>query len=43
MGPAGAAAAFLLMGAGVHTVQTAGLALATDLAPARKTTPRSWA
>ncbi len=33
MGPAGAAAAFLLMGAGVHTVQTAGLALATDLAP----------
>jgi MFS transporter, BCD family, chlorophyll transporter len=34
MGPAGAALAFLLMGAGVHTVQTAGLALATDLAPA---------
>jgi MFS transporter, BCD family, chlorophyll transporter len=34
LGPAGAAMAFLLMGAGVHTVQTAGLALATDLAPA---------
>jgi MFS transporter, BCD family, chlorophyll transporter len=34
LGPAGAATAFLLMGAGVHTVQTAGLALATDLAPA---------
>lgn len=33
LGPAGAAVAFLLMGAGVHTVQTAGLALATDLAP----------
>ena len=33
VGPAGAAVAFLLMGAGVHTVQTAGLALATDLAP----------
>jgi len=30
---AGAALAFLLMGAGVHTVQTAGLALATDRAP----------
>ena len=33
LGPAGAAVSFLLMGAGVHTVQTAGLALATDLAP----------
>ena len=32
-GPAGAALAFLLVGAGLHTVQTAGLALATDLAP----------
>jgi BCD family chlorophyll transporter-like MFS transporter len=28
-----AAVAFLLVGAGVHTVQTAGLALATDLTP----------
>jgi BCD family chlorophyll transporter-like MFS transporter len=28
-----AALAFLLVGAGVHTTQTAGLALATDLAP----------
>jgi BCD family chlorophyll transporter-like MFS transporter len=27
--------AFLLVGAGMHTTQTAGLALATDLAPAR--------
>jgi MFS transporter, BCD family, chlorophyll transporter len=33
LGPAGAAVAFLMVGAGVHTVQTAGLALATDLAP----------
>ena len=32
-GPAGAGLAFLLVGAGLHTVQTAGLALATDLAP----------
>lgn len=31
-----AAAAFLLVGAGLHTVQTAGLALATDLAPPDK-------
>jgi MFS transporter, BCD family, chlorophyll transporter len=31
-GHAGAALAFLLVGAGAHTVQTAGLALATDLA-----------
>jgi MFS transporter, BCD family, chlorophyll transporter len=31
---AGAALAFLLVGAGVHTTQTAGLALANDLAPA---------
>ena len=30
----GAAIAFLLVGAGMHTVQTAGLALATDQAPA---------
>jgi BCD family chlorophyll transporter-like MFS transporter len=33
IGDAGAALAFLLVGAGVHTTQTAGLALATDLAP----------
>ncbi|WP_295396351.1 BCD family MFS transporter [uncultured Thiodictyon sp.] len=33
LGPAGAALAFLLVGAGLHTTQTAGLALATDLAP----------
>jgi MFS transporter, BCD family, chlorophyll transporter len=32
VGPAGAAIAFLLVGAGLHTAQTAGLALATDLA-----------
>lgn len=31
----GAALAFLLVGAGMHTAQTAGLALATDLAPKR--------
>jgi BCD family chlorophyll transporter-like MFS transporter len=34
IGEAGAALAFLLVGAGLHTTQTAGLALATDLAPA---------
>ena len=34
LGHAGAAVAFLMVGAGLHTVQTAGLALATDLAPA---------
>lgn len=33
-GQIGAAIAFLLVGAGLHTTQTAGLALATDLAPA---------
>lgn len=32
-GEIGAALAFLLVGAGMHTVQTAGLALACDLAP----------
>jgi len=32
VGNAGAALAFLLVGAGLHTTQTAGLALATDLA-----------
>jgi MFS transporter, BCD family, chlorophyll transporter len=34
IGQAGAALAFMLVGAGVHTTQTAGLALANDLAPA---------
>lgn len=34
VGTVAAAAAFLLVGAGLHTTQTAGLALATDLAPA---------
>jgi BCD family chlorophyll transporter-like MFS transporter len=33
IGPASAGVAFLLVGAGLHTTQTAGLALATDLAP----------
>lgn len=33
IGHISAAIAFLLVGAGVHTVQTAGLALATDLTP----------
>jgi BCD family chlorophyll transporter-like MFS transporter len=33
VGIAGAALAFLMVGAGMHTTQTAGLALATDLAP----------
>jgi len=33
-GEIGAALAFLMVGAGLHTVQTAGMALATDLAPA---------
>lgn len=35
LGHAGAALAFLLVGAGMQTVQTAGLALAADLAPER--------
>jgi BCD family chlorophyll transporter-like MFS transporter len=35
IGQAGAGLAFLLVGAGLHTTQTVGLALATDLAPAR--------
>ncbi len=35
VGQLGAALAFLLLGAGVQTTQTAGLALATDLAPER--------
>ncbi len=38
-GPAGACLAFLLTGMGMHMSQTAGLALATDLA-AEKTRPR---
>jgi BCD family chlorophyll transporter-like MFS transporter len=33
VGEIGAALAFLLVGAGLHTTQTAGLALATDIAP----------
>ena len=33
VGPTAAALAFLLVGVGLHTTQTAGLALATDLAP----------
>jgi BCD family chlorophyll transporter-like MFS transporter len=33
VGHLGAAVAFLLVGAGLHTTQTVGLALATDLAP----------
>jgi len=33
VGPLAASVAFLLVGIGLHTVQTAGLALATDLAP----------
>jgi BCD family chlorophyll transporter-like MFS transporter len=39
IGHAGAALSFLLVGAGLHTVQTAGLALATDIAPP-KSRPR---
>jgi len=39
VGQVGAAVAFLLVGAGLHSTQTAGLALATDLAPA-ETRPR---
>jgi MFS transporter, BCD family, chlorophyll transporter len=35
IGLSSAALAFLLVGAGVHTVQTVGLALATDLVPER--------
>jgi BCD family chlorophyll transporter-like MFS transporter len=34
VGQLGAGLAFLMVGAGMHTTQTAGLALATDLAPA---------
>jgi BCD family chlorophyll transporter-like MFS transporter len=39
VGQIGAALGFLLIGAGLHTTQTAGLALATDLAPV-ETRPR---
>lgn len=39
VGQIGAALAFLLVGAGLHSTQTAGLALATDLAP-EETRPR---
>jgi MFS transporter, BCD family, chlorophyll transporter len=38
-GQIGAAIAFLMVGAGLHTTQTAGLALATDIAP-EKSRPR---
>ena len=38
-GEIGAALAFLMVGAGMHTTQTAGLALATDIAP-EETRPR---
>ena len=40
-GDIGAALAFLLVGAGLHTTQTAGLALATDLAP-EESRPAWW-
>jgi BCD family chlorophyll transporter-like MFS transporter len=36
IGTAGAALAFLLVGVGLHTTQTAGLALASDLVPAAR-------
>jgi len=36
VGQLGAGLAFFLVGAGMHTVQTAGLALATDLSPPHK-------
>ena len=39
VGKAGAALAFLMLGAGMHTTQTVGLALATDLVP-EKNQPR---
>jgi len=39
IGQLGAALAFLAVGAGLHTTQTAGLALATDLAP-KESQPR---
>jgi BCD family chlorophyll transporter-like MFS transporter len=39
IGQLGAGLCFLLVGAGLHTTQTAGLALATDLAP-RESQPR---
>jgi BCD family chlorophyll transporter-like MFS transporter len=39
IGPVAAAVAFFITGAGLHTVQTAGLALATDMAP-EETRPR---
>lgn len=38
-GPVSVALAFFLTGIGIHTVQTAGLALATDIAP-KETRPR---
>ncbi len=39
IGQVGAAFAFIMVGAGTHTTQTAGLALATDIAP-RESRPR---
>ena len=39
IGTGAAALAFLMTGAGIHTAQTAGLALATDLAP-KESRPR---
>ncbi|MDT8344320.1 MAG: BCD family MFS transporter [Thermohalobaculum sp.] len=39
VGPVAAALAFFMVGAGLHTTQTAGLALATDMAP-EATRPR---
>lgn len=36
LGQVAAAISFLMVGAGLHTIQTAGLALASDLAPAEK-------
>jgi BCD family chlorophyll transporter-like MFS transporter len=42
VGLAAAAIAFLMVGAGLHTIQTVGLALANDLA-AEDHGPRWWA
>jgi hypothetical protein len=40
IGRIGAVLAFLLVGAGMQITQTAGLALATDVAPGRQAPPR---
>lgn len=42
LGVSSAALAFLMVGGGVHTIQTVGLALATD-SPRARTSRRSWA